>query len=97
MPAPRSLVGSNVTTRLVALYDTVPATACAVAWSVRVTVVPLIVLAVMASLNVPVGLIVAATPVAPLAGVVAVTVGGVVSTGGAPPQVSLASAQSPWS
>ncbi len=34
--------------------------------------------------------------VAPLAGVVELTVGGVVSTGVPLPQVSLASAQSPW-
>ena len=49
----------------------------------------------IASENTAVGAVPVGWPVAPFAGVNEVTVGGVVSTG-APPQVSLASAQSPW-
>src|SRR2546425_4838220 len=49
----------------------------------RVTLVVLIVEAVIASLNVAVTFVPTATPVAPLAGAVPVTVGGVVSAGAA--------------
>ena len=61
----------------------------------RVTVVADTLEALSASLKVAVGLTATGCPVEPSAGVTAVTVGGVVSAG--PPQVSLASAQSPWS
>src|SRR3989442_30097 len=63
----------------------------------RVTLVVLIVEAVIASLKVAVTFAPTATPVAPLAGAVPVTVGGVVS-GGAPPapEVGWALAQAAW-
>ena len=75
-----------------------PVTAIVVAWLVSVNVVALTVVGSIASENVALGTIALDTPVAASAGVVPVTVGGVVSGGGGPPpQVSLASAQSAWS
>ena len=50
----------------------------------------------IASENTAVGAVPVGWPVAPPAGVKEVTVGGVVSGGLPLPQVSLASAQSPW-
>ena len=73
-----------------------PATWARVVWLVRVRLVVLTVAGSIASEKVALGLTDAATPVVPLSGAVVVTVGGVVS-GGGPPQVSWASAQSPWS
>ena len=65
--------------RLVASYVTVPATAARVVWSVRLKVVVVRVVGLIASENVAVGAVPVGWPVAPLAGVNAVTVGGVVS------------------
>src|SRR5690349_17395868 len=55
------------------------------------------VVALSASLNVAVGAVLAGWPVAPLAGVVAVTVGGVVSGGGPPDDVLTSTVTSPES
>ena len=72
-----------------------PGTAVAVVWSVRLKVAVVRVAWSIASEKTAVGVVPVGWPVAPLAGVKPVTVGGVVS--GVPlPQVSLASAQSPW-
>ena len=60
-----------------------PVTAIVVAWLVSVNVVALTVVGSIASENVAVGAIALDTPVAPLTGDVPVTVGGVVSGGGA--------------
>src|SRR5437764_7016858 len=70
-------VGSNVATCVVALYDT--DAAMLVDESLSTNVVAVIVAAFIASLKVAVTLVVPLTFVAPLAGDVAVTVGGVTS------------------
>ena len=76
-PAANADVGVKVATFVPALYELVPAT-FALVESLRVKP---IVAACTGSLNVAVGAVETATPVAPDAGVVAVTVGGVVSAG----------------
>ena len=71
--------GVNVAVFVDALYAVVPGTAVAPAANEKPTVP-----ACTASENVAVGATEVATPVAPAAGVDAVTVGGVVSAGGGP-------------
>ena len=82
----------NVARRLVASYVTVPATAARVVWSVRLNVVVVSVAGLIASENVAVGAIAVDCPVAPFAGVNAVTVGGVVSGAAAVVNVQVTSA-----
>ena len=77
--AASAVVGVNVAVFVAALYAVAPGTAVAPAANAKPTVP-----ACTASENVAVGATDVATAVAPAAGVVAVTVGGVVSTGGVP-------------
>jgi hypothetical protein len=77
LPAAREAPGFNVATLSVLLYVTVAGTA--VAPSLSVNVPDVTVEASIASENVPVTFAVTATPVAPAAGDVPVTVGAVVS------------------
>ncbi len=69
-----------------------PATAPGVVWSVRVNVVVVSVAVLMASEKVAVGVVLVACPVAPLAGVKPLTVGGVVSGAAAVVKVQVTSA-----
>jgi hypothetical protein len=74
------LVGVNSATRVAAVYFTVPAMAAPVDVTFIVNVDVLIVFGSIGSLNVTVDLPARETPVAPFAGLVAITVGGVMST-----------------
>jgi hypothetical protein len=78
VPATRPELGTNFTVRVAASYDVVPATA-----PVGPAKVIVIVDACTASLNVALGVTLGLAPVAPSAGLVPVTVGAVVSGGGA--------------
>ena len=93
MLAVRAALGVRVALKVAAVYVTVAPIGVVVPCLTRVTLVVVTDVGSSASLNVAVGATFSGWPVAPLAGVVLATVGGVVS-GGGPPQVSLASAQS---
>jgi hypothetical protein len=79
VPAARSAAGSSVTVFVAAAYVTVAATGVGLPCGINVTVVVVIVDAVIAFENVPVTLLVTATPVAPAGGLTVGTVGAVAS------------------
>ena len=95
VPASRFALGSSVACRAVASYETVAATGDDPPCCTNVTDEPEIDPASIGSENVAVGETDTATPVAPAAGVCAITVGGDVSPAAA--HSNRASAQSPWS